>query len=194
MWCPGPARCSILTEGVVLYLEEEQVAELAQDLLSQPRFAFWLAESLSPQVYPYMQALARTPILGQLAVPVLPAGLEGVFPGQWLGDAGSALQHRDRAAPWPHATHALVDASAAAVHEPGREGSRAALDRVHVDGGGAIPLKIRRPSVVTMVAWPTFGESGFLARQPLTVTTAPTFSVSLRQPWRNSEFGDPPST
>lgn len=78
---PGASKVLILTEGVVLYLEEEQVAELAQDLLSQPRFAFWLAEYLSPQVYPYMQALARTPMLANSPFRFFPQDWKGFFLG-----------------------------------------------------------------------------------------------------------------
>jgi len=57
---PEANKVLVLTEGVVPYLTEEQVAGLAADLASQPRFAFWLAEYFSPRVYPYLRAAART--------------------------------------------------------------------------------------------------------------------------------------
>ena len=46
----------------------------------------------------------------------------------------------------------------------------------------AAPPKMRRPSAVVIVAWPTFIDAGFLARTPVTLTVSPIFSVSLRQP------------
>jgi hypothetical protein len=45
-----------------------------------------------------------------------------------------------------------------------------------------------------MLATPTFIDWRFFARTPATVTVSPTLSVSLRHPWRKSEFGGPPST
>jgi len=39
-----------------------------------------------------------------------------------------------------------------------------------------------------------YSSSGFFAFRPWTLTCSPIFRVSFRQPWRNSEFGGPPST
>jgi methyltransferase (TIGR00027 family) len=57
---PEAKRILVLTEGVVPYLTEEQVAGLAADLASLPRFAFWLVEYFSPRVYPYLRATGRS--------------------------------------------------------------------------------------------------------------------------------------
>ncbi len=40
-------RALILTEGVILYLENQQVAELAEDLRAHPQFALWIIDYLS---------------------------------------------------------------------------------------------------------------------------------------------------
>lgn len=45
----------VLTEGVLFYLNEEQVAGLGEDLYLQSRFCFWIAEYLHPRVYPHLK-------------------------------------------------------------------------------------------------------------------------------------------
>ena len=52
-------KAVILTEGVLPYLTEAQVAELAEDLLQQKSFRYWIAEYMSPIVYPYLKSAAR---------------------------------------------------------------------------------------------------------------------------------------
>lgn len=49
----------ILTEGVIPYLTEEQVAELAEDIYSQMHFTYWLLEYFSPKLYKYMRSKQR---------------------------------------------------------------------------------------------------------------------------------------
>lgn len=46
----GAARVLVLTEGVVPYLPEEQVASLADDLRAMSHVRFWIADYVSPQV------------------------------------------------------------------------------------------------------------------------------------------------
>jgi methyltransferase (TIGR00027 family) len=41
----------VLTEGVIPYLSEEDVAGLAQDLRAQKNFQYWITEYISPHVY-----------------------------------------------------------------------------------------------------------------------------------------------
>lgn len=45
----------ILTEGVIPYLTEDQVAELAADFLPLAAFRFWIAEYMAPEVYPHLR-------------------------------------------------------------------------------------------------------------------------------------------
>ena len=46
----------ILTEGVLPYLTEEQVGELADDLRAHPSFKFWIGEYLAKETYRYMNS------------------------------------------------------------------------------------------------------------------------------------------
>jgi methyltransferase (TIGR00027 family) len=76
---PDAKRILVLTEGVIPYLTEAQVAELAMDLLSQPRFAFWLTEFFSPQVYVHLQRLSKTPQLANSPFRFFPLDWQGFF-------------------------------------------------------------------------------------------------------------------
>tara|TARA_B110001454_G_C12723340_1_gene436800 strand:+ start:16590 stop:17135 length:546 start_codon:yes stop_codon:yes gene_type:complete len=49
----------VLTEGVLPYLTQEQVAELAEDLLSEPNIKNWIADYISPVVYKYLKESKR---------------------------------------------------------------------------------------------------------------------------------------
>ena len=52
------AQCSnalIITEGLLIYLDNEQVAELAKDLHAQPSFRWWLSDLGSPMLLKYNQ-------------------------------------------------------------------------------------------------------------------------------------------
>lgn len=67
----------ILTEGVVPYLTEQQVRELAEDLRAQSTFRYWLADYFAKETYVYlknpkrMRALKNAPFV--------------FFPEDWLG-------------------------------------------------------------------------------------------------------------
>jgi methyltransferase (TIGR00027 family) len=67
----------ILTEGVVLYLTEAQVSELADELIRFPTFIYWVVEYLNPEIYP------------RLKDPVREAKLKNApfqfFPADWIG-------------------------------------------------------------------------------------------------------------
>jgi methyltransferase (TIGR00027 family) len=52
------AQCSkglIVTEGLLIYLEPEQVADLARDLHAQPSLRWWLSDLGSPRLLKYVQ-------------------------------------------------------------------------------------------------------------------------------------------
>ncbi len=76
---PEAKKILVLTEGVIPYLTEAQVAELAMDLLSQPRFAFWLAEYFSPRAYVHLKAVSKTPMLKNAPFRFFPRDWEGFF-------------------------------------------------------------------------------------------------------------------
>ena len=52
---PHAEKVLILTEGVIVYLSPEQVAEISNDLSAQPRFKYWVAEYLHPRVYRHLK-------------------------------------------------------------------------------------------------------------------------------------------
>lgn len=49
----------ILTEGVIPYLSQEEVAALAQDLCAQKRFSYWVTEYIHKNVYRFLKQAAR---------------------------------------------------------------------------------------------------------------------------------------
>ena len=49
----------VLTEGVIPYLSPKQVLDLAEDLLAQEHFLYWIAEYLNPRIYPHLQNTVR---------------------------------------------------------------------------------------------------------------------------------------
>ncbi|OAI56560.1 hypothetical protein AYO49_00740 [Verrucomicrobiaceae bacterium SCGC AG-212-N21] len=73
----GSRNCLVLTEGVIPYLTEEQVASLADDLHAEPSFRYWIAEHYTPEIYRYfkdrrrMQQMRNAPFR--------------FFPADWLG-------------------------------------------------------------------------------------------------------------
>jgi methyltransferase (TIGR00027 family) len=79
---PQARKVLVLTEGVIPYLTEEQVARLAADLRAQPRFAFWLAEYFAPPVYEHLRRLSRTPMLANSPFRFFPADWVGFFQAQ----------------------------------------------------------------------------------------------------------------
>lgn len=74
---PGAKKVLVLTEGVIPYLTEQQVAALAADLRSQPRFACWIGEYFAPETYRYLRSTARSRVLAN--APFL------FFPTDWIG-------------------------------------------------------------------------------------------------------------
>jgi methyltransferase (TIGR00027 family) len=76
---PEAKKVLVLTEGVVPYLTETQVAELAADLRAQPRFASWIVEYLSPGVYRYLRSAARMRQMANAPFQFFPADWFGFF-------------------------------------------------------------------------------------------------------------------
>ena len=73
---PDAKQVLVLTEGVIPYLTESQVAELAADLKAHPRFAFWICEYFAPRVYRYLRTAARSRIMVNAPF--------RFFPTEWL--------------------------------------------------------------------------------------------------------------
>jgi methyltransferase (TIGR00027 family) len=44
----------VITEGLLIYLDNEKVSSLAADLLAQPNFRYWMAEITSPKVLEFI--------------------------------------------------------------------------------------------------------------------------------------------
>jgi len=74
---PEAKKVIVLTEGVIPYLAEQQVAELAADLKAQPRFACWIGEYFTPRVYPYLRSAAHSRVMANAPF--------RFFPSDWLG-------------------------------------------------------------------------------------------------------------
>jgi methyltransferase (TIGR00027 family) len=73
----GAKKVLVLTEGVIPYLTEEQVAELAEDLRAQPRFACWIGEYFTPNMYRYLKMARRSRVMANAPFQF--------FPADWLG-------------------------------------------------------------------------------------------------------------
>ncbi|MBL7715596.1 MAG: class I SAM-dependent methyltransferase [Bdellovibrionales bacterium] len=57
---PKAEKVLVLTEGLIPYLNETQVSELAEDLLKRPQFQAWISEYFDPRVYRHLKANTRT--------------------------------------------------------------------------------------------------------------------------------------
>lgn len=77
----GAKQVLVLTEGVVPYLTEAQVADLAADLKAQPRFRFWITEYFALPVYRYLRRAARSRQMANAPF--------RFFPADWFGFFGS---------------------------------------------------------------------------------------------------------
>jgi methyltransferase (TIGR00027 family) len=73
----GPAI--ILTEGVIPYLSEPLVAELAEDIRALPNFKLWIAEYYAPELYRRFQAPAFKKSLGNSPFQFFPPDWFGFF-------------------------------------------------------------------------------------------------------------------
>jgi O-methyltransferase involved in polyketide biosynthesis len=69
----------VLTEGVVLYLSEEQVSALSDDLAAYPQYKYWLVEYMHQSVYPFLQQGARAEKLRNAPIIFVPPDWIGFF-------------------------------------------------------------------------------------------------------------------
>jgi methyltransferase (TIGR00027 family) len=69
----------VLTEGVIPYLTQDQVSNLAKDLISQPSIAYWITEFFSPQVYRYLKDRVRTKRMKNAPFQFYPDDWNGFF-------------------------------------------------------------------------------------------------------------------
>ena len=72
-------RVLVLTEGVVPYLTQAQVGELADELKAQPRFCGWILEYFSTQVYPYLKQRTRSGVMRNAPFQFFPDDWDGFF-------------------------------------------------------------------------------------------------------------------
>lgn len=73
----GAKHAAVLSEGLVPYLSEEQVSELAKDLLAQPTIEYWIVDYFHPRTYAYLRKAAENPRLKES--PFL------FYPQDWIG-------------------------------------------------------------------------------------------------------------
>lgn len=76
---PGAKKILVLTEGVIPYLTEEQVAGLAEDLRAQPRFAFWIGEYFAAGAYRYLRSVSKSTALRKAPFQFFPPDWDGFF-------------------------------------------------------------------------------------------------------------------
>jgi methyltransferase (TIGR00027 family) len=77
-------KALILTEGVIPYLTEEQVATLAEDLHSQKSFRFWIGEYFAPWIYRHIRNPKRMKNMKNAPFRFFPADWFGFFErGGW---------------------------------------------------------------------------------------------------------------
>jgi len=72
-------KVAILTEGVLPYLTEEQVAMLAEDLLIEKNFTYWIADYISALVYKYLRSGKRAEKMKNAQFHFYPADWFGFF-------------------------------------------------------------------------------------------------------------------
>jgi len=76
---PDAKKVLVITEGVIPYLTEQQVGELADDLRKHPRFAFWVSEYFEQQAYRYVRAASARRQMANAPFRFLPADWLGFF-------------------------------------------------------------------------------------------------------------------
>jgi methyltransferase (TIGR00027 family) len=98
----GSRKALVITEGVIPYLTEEQVGELADDLRAHPPLQFWVAEYFAPWVYPYLVNAKRMKRMRNAPFRFTPADWFGFFRAhgwaakdvRYLGEASQQLKRR----------------------------------------------------------------------------------------------------
>lgn len=76
---PDAKQVLVLTEGVIPYLTEQQVGDLADDLRRHSRFAFWISEYFDPVAYPYIRRAAARRQMVNAQFQFMPANWIGFF-------------------------------------------------------------------------------------------------------------------
>jgi O-methyltransferase involved in polyketide biosynthesis len=105
----------VLTEGVIPYLSEQQVAELAVDLHARDNFKFWIAEYFAKACYPYIRNSEMRRKMKNALFQFFPEDWLGFFKTQgwtpreitYLGEAGEKL-NRNFPSPWWAAIFTLI--------------------------------------------------------------------------------------
>lgn len=69
----------VLTEGVIPYLTEEQVSELASDLRTQSKFRYWITEYHSPLIYRMMRNTSHNKGMANARFQFMPEDWNGFF-------------------------------------------------------------------------------------------------------------------
>jgi methyltransferase (TIGR00027 family) len=75
----GAKQVLVLTEGVIPYLTENDVAALAEDLLSQKNFKYWIGEYLAPELYGYFKNKKRQRMMRNAPFRFMPQDWFGFF-------------------------------------------------------------------------------------------------------------------
>ena len=57
---PHAKKVLILTEGLIPYLSQDEVAALSQDILREQRFIYWITEYFDPKVYRTLKSTLKT--------------------------------------------------------------------------------------------------------------------------------------
>ena len=74
-------KALVLTEGVIPYLSEEQVASLGRDIHSQRGLAFWVAEYFSPLLFRFLKNSQRMKKMKNAPFLFFPKDWYGLFAG-----------------------------------------------------------------------------------------------------------------
>jgi methyltransferase (TIGR00027 family) len=74
----GGHKVLILTEGVIPYLSEQNVAELADDLRAHKNFAFWIVDYFAPEVMKFIKRRRKTQMKNAPFL-FMPADWKGFF-------------------------------------------------------------------------------------------------------------------
>lgn len=69
----------VITEGVIPYLSEDNVAELADDLRSNSNFQFWITEYMSPSLYRHLKNKQRMEQMRNAPFQFFPKDWYGLF-------------------------------------------------------------------------------------------------------------------
>lgn len=72
----------VITEGVLPYLTQDQVSQLAEDLYAQKSFRYWIADYMSAGVYKHLQTKKRRELMKNAPFQFFPEDWLGFFKGR----------------------------------------------------------------------------------------------------------------